>query len=113
MENKTIKQLFSDVLKKGKSYHSPHLSLKVLNVQSSTLNTVDKSSFYFVVSGKIIKKVVKRNLFKRRGRSITRASGAKGGYIGAFFAKKGAGTLSFEEIKEEIFDLMEKANLVN
>ena len=108
MENKTIKQLFSDVLKRGKTYHSPHLSLKVLYMPD-----VKKSSFYFVVSGKITKKAVKRNLFKRRGRSITRASGAKGGCIGAFFAKKGAGALEFGKMKEEILDLMRKAKIVN
>ena len=105
---KTIKQLFSDVLKKGKSYHSPHLSLKVLHMPN-----MKKSQVYFVVSGKIIKKAVKRNLFKRRGRSIARSSGAKGGYMGAFFAKKGAGALEFGELKEEILDLMKKAGILN
>lgn len=115
--SKTIKQLFNDVLKKGKSYHSPHLSLKILNVRSSTSNTtsntINKSSFYFVVSGKVIKKAVKRNLFKRRGRSIVRSSGAKGGYIGAFFAKKGTGSLEFAELKKEILDLIKKAGILN
>lgn len=72
-----------------------------------------KSSFYFVVSGKIIKKAVKRNLFKRRGRSITRTSGAKDGCIGAFFAKKGAGALEFEDMKKEVLDLMKKAGIFN
>ena len=105
--SKTIKQLFSDVLKKGKPYHSPHMSLKVLHIPSA-----GKSSFYFVVSGKIIKKAVKRNLFKRRGRSIAKSSGANSGYAGAFFAKKGAGALEFDEMKEEVLDLMKKAGLI-
>ncbi|MFQ5661670.1 MAG: ribonuclease P protein component [Candidatus Paceibacteria bacterium] len=107
MSKTNIKQLFNEVLKKGKSYHSPHVSLKVLSVARS-----EKSSFYFVVSGKVIKKAVKRNLFKRRGRSIARQSGAKPGYVGAFFAKKGAGALEFAEFKAEILDLLKKAKLI-
>ena len=89
-------------------------SFKILNVLNRVSNTTDsKSQFYFVVSGKIIKKAVKRNLFKRRGRSIAKSSGAKPGYVGAFFAKKGAGELEFSELKEEILDLMKKAGILN
>ena len=107
-----IKQLFSEVLKKGKGSHSPHMSVKVLSVQSSTLNTVGKSMFYFVVSGKIIKKAVKRNLFKRRGRHITQSQKTKDGYIAIFFAKKGAGNLEYADYKAEILDLMQKADIL-
>ncbi|HJL55829.1 MAG: ribonuclease P protein component [Candidatus Pacebacteria bacterium] len=107
MENKTVKELFSEVLKKGKSYHSPHVSFKMLHMPS-----IGKSSFYFVVSGKVIKKAVKRNLFKRRGRSIAKSSGVKPGYVGAFFAKKGAGTLEYDKFKTEVLDLLQKAKLL-
>jgi len=77
------KQLFSDTLKRGRTYHRSHTSLKALFSKD-----VKKSSFYFVVSGKIIKKATKRNLFRRRGRHITRSVNVKNGYIGIFFAKK-------------------------
>ena len=102
-----IKQLFPEILKKGKCQHSPHMSIKILSASD-----IGKSKFYFVVSGKIIKKAVKRNLFKRRGRSVARQSVAKYGYIGVFFAKKGAGELKFTEFKTEALDLMEKARLI-
>lgn len=107
----SIKQLFNDVLKKGKPYHSSHLSLKVLNVRCSTPNTI-KRNFYFVVPRKVIKKAVKRNLFKRRGRSIIKSSDIKSGYIGVFFAKKGAETLEFIEMKNETLNLLKKAGLL-
>ena len=102
-----IKKLFPEVLKKGISSHSPHMSIKVLSVPD-----IGKSTFYFVVSGKIIKKAVKRNLFKRRGRHITRSVKTKDGYIAIFFAKKGAGALEYEEFKSEILLLLEKAKLL-
>lgn len=73
---------------------------------------IGKSAFYFVVSGKIIKKAVKRNLFKRRGRHITRSEKTKDGYIAIFFAKKGAGNLEHSDYKAEILDLMQKANIL-
>ena len=107
-----IKQLFSEVLKKGRDSHSPHMSVKILNVQSSALH-IGKSMSYFVVSGKIIKKANKRNLFKRRGRHIARAQKTKDGYIAIFFAKKGAGNLEFADFKAEILDLMQKSGILS
>ena len=73
---------------------------------------IDKSVFYFVVSGKIIKKANKRNLFKRRGRHITRSQKTKDGNIAIFFAKKGAGDLEFNDFKVEILDLMQKSGIL-
>jgi ribonuclease P protein component len=102
------KQLFSEVLKKGKSFYSPHISVKMLFVSE-----INKSVFYFVVSKKIIKKATKRNLFKRRGRHITRSIKTKDGYIAIFFAKKGAGNLEYADYKTEILDLMDKSSILN
>ena len=100
------KQLFENILKKGKAYRSQHLLLKTLEIKN-----IKKSQFYFVVSGKIIKKAIKRNLFKRQGRHITRCVKTKNCCIAIFFAKKGTGDLKFAELKEEAFDLMKKAKL--
>lgn len=108
MSKINIKQLFGHVLKSGGSYHSPHLSLRALYMPD-----IRKSAFYFVVSGKIIKKAVKRNLFKRRGRHITRSIKTKDGYIAVFFAKKGAGALKFANFKAEVLDLMKKTGILN
>lgn len=102
-----IKQLFPDVLKKGRSFHSPHISIKTLKIEGK-----GKSAFYFVVSGKIIKKANKRNLFKRRGRYITRSIKTKDGYVTIFFAQKGAENLEFNNFKTEVVSLIEKAGLL-
>lgn len=83
------------------------MSIKVLSIPD-----IGKSAFYFVVSGKIIKKAVKRNLFKRRGRHVTRSVKTKNGYIVVFFAKKGVGNLEYADFKKEILDLMEKVNIL-
>jgi hypothetical protein len=36
----------------------------------------------------------------------------KPGYVGAFFAKKGAGTLEYDKFKTEVLDLLQKAKLL-
>lgn len=102
-----IKKLFPEVLKNGKNFHSSYISVKTLSVPN-----IGKNLFYFVVSGKIIKKAVKRNLFKRRGRYIMRSINIKNGYIYVFFAKKGAEKLTFKELKNEIVNLLKKAKIV-
>ena len=102
-----IKQLFPEILKNGKGFHSPHMSIKTLYMPE-----IGKSAFYFVVSGKIIKKANKRNLFKRRGRHITRSQKTKDSHIAIFFAKKGAGDLEFNDFKVEILDLMQKSGIL-
>lgn len=83
-----------------------------MSIKTLSRPEIGKSVFYFVVSGKIIKKAVKRNLFKRRGRYIMRGIKTKDGYIVVFFAKKGAGNLEHADFKEETLDLMEKAGLI-
>lgn len=102
-----IKQLFPEVLKYGKGFHSLHMSIKALYIPK-----IDKSVFYFVVSGKIIKKAVKRNLFKRRGRHITQSVKTKDGYIAVFFAKKGAENLEYADYKAEILNLIQKSGIL-
>ena len=82
------------------------------NDWNRSVGQVGKSKFYFVVSGKIIKKAVKRNLFKRRGRHITKSAKTKNGYIAVFFAKKGAGNLEYLDFKAEILDLIEKVGIL-
>ena len=83
------KQLFENILKKGKAYRSQHLLLKTLEIKN-----IKKSQFYFVVSGKIIKKAIKRNLFKRQGRHITRCVKTKNCCIAVFLQKKEPETLN-------------------
>lgn len=73
---------------------------------------MEKSIFYFVVSGKIIKKANKRNIFKRRGSHIIRSCNVKNGYTGVFFAKKGIHALEYVNFKQEILDLLKKSSIL-
>jgi len=100
--------LFSAILKQGKVYHTPHLSLKIFNAPDQ-----QKSSFSFVISRKVMKSAVKRNFLKKQGRHIIRENiiKIKEPHIGAFFIKKGAEKLSFNELQEEIQQLLQKAGV--
>ncbi|MFC1802311.1 ribonuclease P protein component [Patescibacteria group bacterium] len=108
-EKRISYSLFKEISKeRGIVYHSPHLSLKVISE-----NEADFSKFAFVVSKKVTKLAVKRNLLRRRGYSVIKDLDIKKGFYCIFFFKKGADKTSFEEIKEEITQLLQKAGVVN
>lgn len=112
-KNRLSRVLFATLLKDGAFFHSPHLSLRVVKTQKGL------SKFSFVVSKKVSKSAVIRNLLRRRGYS-TLQSILNGGLkeemnkaaIGAFFFKKGAPKLGFGEIRDEIEFLLKKAGIV-
>lgn len=100
---------FLAVLRQGKSFHSTHFSLKIKRGIAG-----EEDSFSFVISKKIIRTAVKRNVVKRRGYHVLRDvfGSIKKPYKGIFFVKKGAGELSFNELKKEILSLLKTANLI-
>lgn len=87
---------FPVIMKRGFLVHSPHLSLKAL-----------KGDHFVsvVVSKKVAKTAVDRNRLKRRVRAITQLLQLQG----IFFTKKGAATLPFSSLKQEVEELIEKA----
>jgi len=107
-KNRITKTGFDTLLKKGSVFHSPYFSLRY-NKKDSSL-----PQFAFVVSKKVAKNAVERNILRRRGFSSLRNLCVLGkeskwnGVIGAFFFKKEAKGLSFEEIKKEIEGLLMK-----
>jgi ribonuclease P protein component len=106
-KQKVDKTLFKEVLaQKGINCHSPHLSLKIVKNK--------ENRFSFVVSKKVTKSAVKRNLLRRRGYSIVGdiIESIKSPIIGIFFFKKGAENISFQELKEEILFLLKKLNVI-
>lgn len=107
-EKINIKQIFQKILKQKTILHSKNLYIKTI-----FLPNFNKSGFYFVISKKIIKNAVNRNLFKRRGRDITRPIKTKNGYIVIFFAKNGAQNIKYSDLKSEILFLIKKANILN
>jgi ribonuclease P protein component len=95
------RKLFEEVAKKGKSFSSKYLSLKIAPVSEN------QSRFAFVVSSKVAKKAVDRNKIKRRARNIVQKNlGKIKRQINAIiFFKQGAEKLAFAELEKEINDI--------
>ncbi len=90
--------------------HSANLSLRVTKTQKGL------SKFSFVVSKKVSKSAVVRNLLRRRGYSalqsaLDREKISTGGFLGAFFFKKGADKLDFKSIQSEVVFLLKKGGI--
>ena len=103
---------FSFILKNGKRYNSPHLLVYVVKLNYSDTST--KSRFSFSVSKKVSKKAVDRNRLRRRGYSIiAKHKNILEKSLFCFFSfKKGAGTLTFTQLKKEIIDLLRDATVL-
>ncbi|MDP3725751.1 MAG: ribonuclease P protein component [bacterium] len=107
---KIKKTAFPEIVSKGKTFHSPHFTLRVLYKKEKAHNN---PLFSFIVSSKVKRNATDRNLLKRRGyaivaKTINDVSVQNNMY--AFFLKKGVGSLSFPEMKEEIIFLLKKSN---
>lgn len=102
------KDLFEEIIKQGKNIHSDDICLRYVK------NGNDVSRFSFVISSKICKKAVGRNLFKRRGRHIIKKieKDVADGFVCAFFAKKGAIEIPFVELEKQIISLLNKAKVL-
>lgn len=101
------KELFTEIIKAGKSFSSDNLSLKIRQIPT------DCSAFTFVVSSKVAKKAVERNKLKRRARHIIRkmlAEIKKGLGIIIFF-KPGSEKFNFQELEEAIKTIFKKAKI--
>ncbi|HZS43232.1 MAG TPA: ribonuclease P protein component [Candidatus Paceibacterota bacterium] len=98
---RTSRELFKRVMKKGRGRNSKHLSLKFLPLQA------DEKSFVAVVSKKNYKRAVDRNKLKRRARAIFRKleeNAAPGSYI--LFLKSKSLLLTYQELEKEVADLI-------
>ena len=107
------KEVVERVLRLGKSYFGDNVQLRCLKIDEKI--DISLPFFAFVVSSKVEKLAVNRNLIKRRGRHIVRELGplTESSTACVFFFKKGAISLSFEKLKEQIVFLLKKAKLVN
>ncbi len=97
-----------NLLKKGKTFNSQNLLAKVLQN-----NKEENSRFGFVVSGKVHKSAVKRNLLKRRiGYIINKhKSFLSGGWFCLFIVKKSVLSLSFTVLENQILFLLKGAKI--
>ena len=101
------KELFTEIIKAGKSVSSDNLSLKIRPIPA------DCSAFAFVVSSKVAKKAVDRNKLKRRARHIISKMlpEIKKGLGIIIFFKKGNEKLNFQEIEKETRAIFQKAKI--
>lgn len=102
------KELVEKTIRQGKSFQTEYLTLK-------TLFTQESNSFGFVVSKKVSKKAVERNLLKRRGRYIIRKylANFKKGILAVFIFKQNTINLSFKDLEKEFYLLFQKSNILN
>lgn len=83
---------FTSLSSSGKRIHSPHLS--------GVLRESEEPGFAFVVSKKHAGGNVARNKLRRQAYNILKELSVK--KKGILFAKKGIGTLSFDDLAKEI-----------
>ena len=99
-DKKINTQLFKEVLNKGKTHHFTYFSVKTLK---SPVNE-NKSKFTIVVSKKIVKKAISRNLIRRRFFNIIKDiyKDFPTPYAFIFFLKKEGKELNYKDLKKEI-----------
>ena len=102
------KDVFGEVLKKGLSFHSAHISLRGIKKDD-----ISPSRFSFTVSKKVASKAVDRNLLRRRATSVLEQHlpSIKKGISGIFSFKTGSLELSFGQIEAEIVGLLKQSDL--
>jgi len=104
----TKKKDFEKIFKKGVSFREQLLILKVIPGLSS------KSRFAFIASQKVSKNATVRNRVRRQLRELMRplADKVKGGVDGVFIALPGLEDKDFQEVKNIVYNLLEKAKLI-
>ena len=101
------RQDFSEIISRGKRYHSPHFFLYTLPASIS--------KFSFSVSKKVATHAVDRNKLRRRGYSVIskHTEDIKTGVLCFFSFKKGSTTISFSVLEKEIVDLLKSAAVIS
>lgn len=107
-QNRLNKHFFTDVIKEGVSYRSQNISLKIVKTPDT------KPRFSVYVPKKELKSAVKRNLLRRRAQSALRKILPKAGFNfnAVILLKKGALTLPYSKLEEEIIFLLRKAKIL-
>ncbi len=106
-KNRVKRSKFDVLLKKGTIYHTPYFSLRVKKNDAN-----EPFSFTAVVSSKVIKTAVGRNLFKRRARAIVKELFLNKKEIWpitvALFLKKDGASLPYKQLKAQIIEVFRK-----
>lgn len=104
------KTTFPILLREGRTVNSDNISLKYVEKNEPG----EKNRYSFVVSSKVSKSAVVRNLLKRRARHAVRkhSSKIKKPITAVFFFKQGANKLDFSQIETEILSLLSRAKII-
>lgn len=102
---------FQELITSGRSFYSPHLTLRALKVPKN----VDFNQFGVVVSKKVSNKASTRNFLKRRLKyALVKVSPTlKKGFTMAIWFKKDLSTVKYIEFEAEVITLLKQANLIN
>lgn len=103
----TAEKDFARLFAKGRAFHGRGVTVKAVRSGS------DGPRIGFVVSTKVAKRAVVRNLVKRRMREIVRKRLAKllGGVDIAFLARSESVSMTFQELERSIEEVLAKAGL--
>lgn len=107
-EKRIGKKMFKEVFQKSRQFSSQYFFARVSKIQEA-----DRNAFACVISSKISKKAVVRNLLKRRITHVIRENINKIqlGLGIIIFPKKGAEELEFEAIKQDLLKLFKSIKL--
>jgi len=97
------KNEFAALSRRGRRISGKHLNLSFLRVPS-----IASSAFGFVVGKKVAASSTTRNRLRRRGYEALRAhwESIPHPVLAAFYAKSGAGTVSYDALQEEVASLI-------
>ena len=106
------KETFTQLLKSGQVVHSNFLSIRF--IQPTTPVIPNDNQYSFVVSSKVSKLAVVRNLLKRRSRAIINKhkKAIKNLLICAFFFKVGVTNFGFKELESLIVSILKQSRLL-
>lgn len=111
-KERSDKAVIENVIKNGRTTQSDNLSLKFLGLNG--LLSPGNNRYSFVVSNKVAKRAVVRNLLKRRGRYIVRKNSVKikTPFACVFFFKPHAVGLGFKELEKDLLAILSRAGLI-
>lgn len=104
------RDLLTTIKKEGRRFNSSFFSLIVLNNNLSLPIKEDKR-YFIVISKKISKKAVVRNLLKRRIKYIIRQNNLKDIFL-IIFVKKGIEELSFPELNNNLISVFKQSKIL-
>jgi ribonuclease P protein component len=105
-QRRVSQALFQEVMQRGKSFHAPHMSLRLLYKDGLTT-----SHFAVSVPKKVSSKAVERNRIRRRLYPLIRGYEQRLTFpaVAIFFAKNGSIDASRDVLQEEVKGLLSRA----